>query len=132
VSKPVQITEDQKNLVKKYRSLMNADEGLATPEAIEARERPSVREVLTTDSANVLLPQTIQIVVKEAAEPEYIGSRLLQTVRLTTGQSVEFPIFGSIRAFEIEEGQEYPEAELDLTIYKGGTTNVKVKKHALK
>jgi hypothetical protein len=126
------INEEQKQLVNKYHSLMNADEYLASPDAVGANERPSVKEVLTTDNANILLPHTIQIVVKEAAEPEYIGSRLLQTVRLTAGTSVEFPIFGAIRAFEIEEGQEYPEAELDMAIYEGGTTNVKVKKHGLK
>jgi hypothetical protein len=126
------LTEAQKDLIRKYHKLMSADEYLASQDALDRNERPTVKEVLTTDNANILLPQTIQIVVKEAAEPEYIGSRLLQTVRITNGQNVEFPIFGAIRAFEIEEGQEYPEAELDMTIYKGGRTDVRHKKCGLK
>ncbi|MDK2600717.1 phage major capsid protein [Bacillus stercoris] len=45
---------------------------------------------------------------------------------------MEFIHFGAIRAFEIGEGQEYPNQQLNLTKQGIGTVDVKVKKYGLK
>lgn len=114
------------NLVEKFTKMMNYD-GKAPTEA-----RVSVSEALTTADANILLPKVISTVVGEAAEPLQLVSQFFQKVRLSEGRSMEFIHFGAIRAFEVQEGQEYPNQALNLTKQGVGTVDVKVKKYGLK
>lgn len=114
------------NLVEKYTKMMNYD-GKAPTES-----RVSVSEALTTGDANILLPKVISTVVAEAAEPLQLVSQFFQKVRLSEGRSMEFIHFGAIRAFEVQEGQEYPNQQLNLTKQGIGTVDVKVKKYGLK
>lgn len=114
-------------LVEKYSKMM-------TFEGRKDREtRVSVSEALTTADANVLIPKVISQVVVEAAEPLYLASQFFQRVQLNEGKSMEFIHFGAIRAFEIGEGQEYPNQLLNLA-QQGldQTVDVKVKKYGLK
>jgi hypothetical protein len=68
--------------------------------------------------------------MREAAEPLYIGSKFMQTIRLTEGRSIEFPSVGAIRAFDVAEGAEYPNQELEFQ--RHNTTEVRVGKVGLK
>ena len=72
----------------------------------EAKKSVSVREALTTADANILMPKVIQQVTLEAAEGQYLATRLFKRINMTEGRSMEFIHFGAIRAFEIAEGQE--------------------------
>jgi hypothetical protein len=93
----------------------------------------TVREALTTNDMNILMPKTIETIMLDAAEPEYLASQFLRTINLGEGRSMEFINFGAIRAFEISEGGEYPEQSLDVAKMGGKlTTEVKVKKYGLK
>lgn len=98
----------------------------------EAKQSMKVSEALTSQDASILMPKVIQQVVTEAAEAEYLASQFFKKIKMTEGRSMEFIHFGAIRAFEVAEGQEYPEQTLNLT--KNGTTSVevKVKKYGLK
>lgn len=71
-----------------------------------SRERITVEEALSTPDASILFPKVISTIMLEAAEPVYLASRFLQKITLTEGRSMEFPVFGAIRAFEVAEGQE--------------------------
>lgn len=73
---------------------------------VKKESKLSVKEALTTADANILIPKTIEIVMLDAAEPEYLASQFLRTINLNEGRSMEFINFGAIRAFEIGEGQE--------------------------
>ena len=66
----------------------------------------SVSEALTSADANIIMPKTIEVVMLDAAEPEYLASKFFRTVSLGEGRSMEFVNFGAIRAFEVGEGQE--------------------------
>lgn len=90
------------------------------------------KEALTTADATVLIPKAISLVMTEAAEPMYLASQFFHPVTITAGRSMEFINFGAIRAFDIGEGQEYPEQNLDFTMYGGPTTEVKIGKVGLK
>lgn len=114
-------------LIEKYSNMIQ-NKG----KKLRSEERVSVKEALTTADANILIPKTIEIVMLDAAEPEYLASQFLRTVNLNEGRSMEFINFGAIRAFEIGEAQEYPEQSLDLTQFGGASTEVKVKKYGLK
>ena len=98
----------------------------------EAKKNVTVREALTTADANILMPKVIQQVVTEAAEGQYLASQFFKRINLTEGRSMEFIHFGAIRAFEIGEGQEYPEQSLNLTKDGIGSVDVKVRKYGLK
>lgn len=79
---------------------------------IDAENRISVREAFASPDASMLFPKVISTTLREAAEPEFLITPLLQTVRLSRGRSLEFPSVNAIQAFEIPEGQEYPEQAL--------------------
>ena len=98
----------------------------------EAKKAVSVKEALTTADANILMPKVIQQVVTEAAEGQYLASQFFKRINLSEGRSMEFIHFGAIRAFEIGEGQEYPEQSLNLTKDGIGSVDVKVRKYGLK
>ena len=91
--------------------------------------RITVEEALSTPDASILIPRVISDVMREAAEPEYIGSTFFEEVQLEEGRSLEFPSMGAIRAFDIAEAQEYPNQELDFQLHK--TQEVKVGKVGL-
>lgn len=92
----------------------------------------TVTEALTTADANILIPKVVSQIVVEAAEPLYLASQFFQKVQMSEGRSMEFIHFGAIRAFEIGEGQEYPNQTLNLTKQGMGPVDVKVKKYGLK
>lgn len=116
-------------LVEKYSKMMTF-EGRKMPRA----ERISVSEALTTADANVLIPKVISQVIVEAAEPLYLASQFFQRVSIDgPGKSMEFIHFGAIRAFEIQEGGEYPNQTLNIAGQTlSPTVDVKVKKYGLK
>ena len=114
------------NLIEKYTAMIQSNG------KVSKENKVTVKEALTTADANILIPKTIEIVMLDAAEPEYLASQFLRKVNLGEGRSMEFINFGAIRAFEIGEGQEYPEQTLDMVKFGGATTEVKVKKYGLK
>jgi HK97 family phage major capsid protein len=115
------------NLVEKYAKMMSFE-----GRKLDKESRVSVTEALTTADANILIPKVIAQVVVEAAEPLYLASQFFQKVQLNEGRSMEFIHFGAIRAFEIGEGQEYPNQSLNLANQGIGAVDVKVKKFGLK
>jgi HK97 family phage major capsid protein len=100
---------------------------------VPAAQRVTVAEALTSADANILIPKVISTVISEAAAPLQLVSNLFQKVTLNEGRSMEFIHFGAIRAFEIGEGQEYPNQALDFAQTGGmSTVDVKVRKYGLK
>lgn len=116
-------------LVEKYSKMMTF-EGRKLPK----EERITLSEALTTADANILIPKVISQVIVEAAEPLYLASQFFQRVSIDgPGRSMEFIHFGAIRAFEIQEGGEYPNQTLNLAGQTlSPTVDVKVKKYGLK
>lgn len=92
-----------KELIEKYQSMVEA---MKNTGRVSKENKVTVKEALTTADANILIPKTIEIVMLDAAEPEYLASNFLRKVNLNEGRSMEFINFGAIRAFEIGEGQE--------------------------
>ena len=74
--------------------------------------RVTIKEAFATPDAAILFPKVISRTLKEAAEPEFLVTPLLSTVRLQKGRSLEFPAVNALQAAEIPEGQEYPEQAL--------------------
>ena len=73
----------------------------------------NLREFMATPSAQILIPRVIVGTMREAAEPLYIGTKMLQKIRLKAGQSMIFPSIGIMRAYDVAEAQEIPEDNID-------------------
>lgn len=96
---------------------------------IPKSELVGVKEALSTQDASILIPRVITGMMREAAEPLYLGSQLMQTVRLTEGRSIEFPSIGAMRAHDIGESQSYLEETVDFQMHR--TQEVKVGKSGM-
>lgn len=96
----------------------------------EAKAEFNLREFLATPSAQVLIPRVIIGTMREAAEPMYIGTKMLQKIRLKSGQSMIFPSAGIMRAYDVAEGQEIPEDVFD--VQKHETPEIRVNKSGLR
>ena len=96
---------------------------------LEAKDRFSVSEFLTSDDASVLMPKVIQGTLREAAEPLLVFKQFFQMVRMTSGQTMEWPAVSAMTAGDISEGQEYPKAMVDFSLYK--TMQIRVGKYGL-
>jgi len=105
-------------------------EGKAAVLNFDKDKLPRIREALSTPDVSILIPRVISDVLRDSAEPMYIGSKLLQTVRLGEGRSIEFPAISAMRAADVAEGQEIPEAEVDFNLYK--TVEIRIGKSGLK
>lgn len=92
---------------------VHAMESFAKLSEGEIADNFSLKEFLATPSAQVLIPRVIVGAMREAAEPLYIGTKMLQKIRLKSGQSMIFPSIGIMRAYDVAEGQEIPEDTID-------------------
>lgn len=79
---------------------------------IDENNRVTIKEAFASPDSDMLFPKIISRTLKEAAEPEFLVTPLLSTIRLSKGRSMEFPAVNAIQAAEIPEGQEYPEQAL--------------------
>lgn len=94
---------------------------------------PKLSEFLATPSAAVLLPKVIVGQVRKAAEPLYIGTKLLKRIRMDNANNIIiFPSVGVMRAYDVAEGQEIPEETIDWQQHESaqirvGKTGVRVR-----
>jgi HK97 family phage major capsid protein len=94
-------------------------------------DAPSFHEFLASPSAQVLIPATIIKQVRMAAEPLYIGTKLLKKIRMPNAQGIViFPSIGVMRAADVAESQEFPEASIDWQTHEG--TQIKINKSGLR
>lgn len=117
------LVEHFKNQVKETN---NGEEKVQTLQ----ESRFNLREALTTPDASIIMPRVISDVMRDAAEPMYIGSKLLKKVQLTEGRSIEFPSMSAIRAHDVGEIQEFPEETPDFQRHE--TTEIRVGKVGLR
>lgn len=121
-----QLSEQSLDVLKRMKRQLDLSEDWTS---IPKNELVSVTEALSTQDASILIPRVITGMMREAAEPYYIGSDLLQKVRLTEGRSIEFPSIGAMRAHDIGESQSYLEETVDFQLHR--TQEVKVGKSGM-
>ncbi|CDQ41826.1 phage major capsid protein [Virgibacillus salexigens] len=122
----LELSEESKNILERMETQLNLEEDLTQ---IPKEKLVTVKEALSTQDAKILLPRVVTGMMREAAEPNYIGSDLLQKVRLTEGRSIEFPSIGAMRAHDIGESQSYLEESPDFQLHR--TQEVKVGKSGM-
>lgn len=96
--------------------------------------RTTIQEALTTTDSIKLIPQVITGKLREAAEPEYLGTKFFQTVRVEGGSSAVYviPVVGEVRAFEVGEGTRYNEDTFEVDTIENSTLEIRTKKYGVK
>ena len=99
-----------------------------------SKGKATIREALTSTDAIKLFPKVIEGKLREAAEPEYLGTRFMDTIHVEGSSSTvyEIPVVGELRAYEVGEGMKYNEDHLDLSTLEASPLEVKVKKVGVK
>jgi hypothetical protein len=115
------------NLVERYTEMVKAQKEGAK---IDASKRISLREALSTPDLSQLVQKTVIDVMRDSAEPVYLGSNLFKKVRITEGRSIIFPSMAAIRAHEVPEGGNYPEETMEVQLHEA-QLEVKVQKVGL-
>lgn len=72
-----------------------------------------IKDFLASPAAKVLIPKVIIGQARKAADPVYLASNFYKKINLKNGQAVIFPEFGVMRAYDVAEGQEFPQEEID-------------------
>lgn len=99
-----------------------------------SKGKASIKEALMTTDAIKLFPKVIEGKLREAAEPEYLGTRFMDTIHVEGGSSTVFqiPVVGELRAFEVGEATRYNEDYVDMNTLESSPLEVRVKKIGLK
>ena len=95
----------------------------------------NVREALTTTDAVKLIPRIIEGALREASEPEYLGTKFLQTVNVEGGSNSAvyvIPVVGELIASEVNEGGRYNEDAVEFNTIENNQLEIRVKKIGLK
>jgi hypothetical protein len=91
-------------------------------------EKVTFEDMIATPNARQWLPKVIEDVVREPVEPMLIIPGLLDRVQYEPGVRITFPAIGALVAFDLAEGQAYPEQQLNIA---PGTMTVTVGKSGL-
>ena len=119
--KEVTLTESSLDLVEKMARNIHGD---------FSKGRASLQEAISSTDVVKLIPKVIEGKLREAAEPEYLGTRFFNTVKVDGGNSAVYvvPVIGEVTAYEVGEATRYRESSFDMTTLENATLEIRVKK----
>lgn len=120
-----QISMESLNTVEKMARNLNGD---------YSGGKATIQEAITSTDAVKLIPKVIEGKLREAAEPEYLGTKFFQTVRVDGGNSAVYviPVVGEVIAYEVNEAGRYNESNPEFTTIENSTLEIRVKKIGVK
>ena len=90
-----------------------------------------LRDLITTQDLTRFIPQTIEIIIREAIEPNlFIIDKLYQEINIPRGSRVQIGAIGAMEAGRVGQGGEYPERFVDMD--GGDMVSLTTDKHGLK
>lgn len=94
----------------------------------------SIKEAIQTTDTLKLIPKVVEGKLREAAEPEYLGTKFMTKVTVdgTNTTIYELPVVGEITATEVGEGSRYNEDYVDTNVLENSTLAIKVRKIGVK
>ena len=95
----------------------------------------NVRESLTTTDSIKMVSKIIEGQLREAAEPEYLGTRFMHQVNVEGSNNSAvyvIPVVGELIASEVSEGGRYNEDQVEVNTIENSQLEVRVKKVGLK
>lgn len=100
-----------------------------------SRGKVNVQETLTTTDSIKMVPKVIEGALREAAEPEYLGTRFMNHINVEGGANSAvyvIPVVGELTASEVSEGGRYNEDQVEFNTIENNQLEVRVKKVGLK
>lgn len=96
--------------------------------------RASIQEALTSTDTIKMIPKVIEGQMREAAEPEYLGTNFMNKVHVEGGSSTVYviPVVGELVASEVGEGTRYNEDYVDMNTIENSALEIRVKKIGVK
>lgn len=90
----------------------------------------TIQEAITTTDTMQLIPKVIEGKMREASEPQYIGTQFFKKVKVDAGPAAVYviPVTGELIAYEVGEGERYNESAFDQTTIENATLQIKMKK----
>jgi hypothetical protein len=79
-----------------------------------SQEVISVKDMISTPNAAEWMPRIVEEAVREPAEPNLMIPALLDNVQYNGAAKITLGAIGSLVAFDIGEGEEYPEQSLNI------------------
>lgn len=74
----------------------------------------SYKDMMATSNAAIWMPKVIEEIVREPVEPMLIIPSLLDRIAYTPAARYTFPAIGALVAYDLAEGQAYPEQTLNV------------------
>lgn len=120
-NKSVTLQESSLDLVEKMARNIHGD---------FSQGRASLQEAISSTDVVKLIPKVIEGKLREAAEPEYLGTKFFNTVKVDGGSSAVYviPVIGEVTAYEVGEATAYRETSFDMTTIENATLEIRVKK----
>ena len=90
----------------------------------------TIREAITSTDTVQLIPKVIEGKIREAAEPQYIGTQFFKKIKVDGGPTAVYviPVIGELIAYEVGEGERYNESAFDANTIENATLQIQMKK----
>lgn len=120
----------KENDTSKVKSLEMMEKMTRNMDSDYSKGRANIRESIMSTDASKLIPKIIEGKLREAAEPEYLGTQFMQTINVDGGNSVTYliPVVGEVRAYEVGEASRYNEDQPEFNVIEDSNLEVRVKK----
>lgn len=81
---------------------------------VPTQSKVEFKDLLATPTAQIWMPKVIEEIVREPVEPMLMVPALLDRIAYTPAARITFPALGAMTAFDLAEGQQYPEQSLNV------------------
>ena len=83
------------------------------------------KDIMATPNAQYWMPKVVEEIIREPVEPMLIVPSLLDRIQYTPAARITFPAIGALVAYDLAEGQAFPEQTLNVA---PGTITINVGK----
>lgn len=93
-------------------------------------EPMTIREAITSTDTAQLIPKVIEGKMREASEPQYIGTQFFKKIKVDSGPAAVYviPVTGELIAYEVSEAGKYNESAFDTNVIENATLQIQMKK----
>ena len=81
---------------------------------VVTQDKVEFKDLLATPTAATWMPKVIEEIVREPVEPMLMIPSLLDRIAYTPAARITTPAIGAMTAFDLAEGQQYPEQSLNV------------------
>lgn len=115
------LTPEGEKIVEKLKAHLDPETDLSE---MTSSDRLTISEAVGTADAKILMPAVLTGQVRQAAEPQLIITNMLEKIRLTNSNRIQFPSMGAMRAHFMNESGAYKEESPDFQLHENDEIRV--------